>query len=318
MIEFEYLKKGLNAMARAHRTGSMTGHLGAAAVAGYFFGEQRPGLDREVVDGIESDLDKVIAGESVFGKRMYRNAELADRELFADFPEERPDEGLVDAIAEALGRTIGDVRQSGHNVIFGSLAIRALREHPEFATPSIVDGIVSLLRQFDGAHPGSGYYGKERGRIRGNRVAAEDVGEDPGYTDVEGMARAVFDEMIALEPDVHRQGYGGLVHVINHAAAIADLADYGHAGFVPRALASHRRHLQLWRGLPDLAAELGPVPVSATLPTAPRYWTSGEVPYDRALLTHRAKTLFGFAELAGAVDLGDREDRAYEKFRYLM
>ena len=56
MIDFDYLSKGLNALARAHHMSSMAGHLGAAVVAGYFIGEQRPDLDPEVYRGIEGDL----------------------------------------------------------------------------------------------------------------------------------------------------------------------------------------------------------------------------------------------------------------------
>ncbi|MDA8974648.1 hypothetical protein N9F68_03470 [Akkermansiaceae bacterium] len=42
MIDFQYLSKGLNALARAHHMKSMAGHLGATVIAGYFIGEQRP------------------------------------------------------------------------------------------------------------------------------------------------------------------------------------------------------------------------------------------------------------------------------------
>ena len=50
----------------------------------------------------------------------------------------------------------------------------------------------------------------------------------------------------------------------------------------------------------------------------PAYWTSGNVPYDRALLTHRVKTMFGFDELAEAVDEEAKEKAAYDKLRYMM
>ena len=74
MVNFEYLSKGLNALARAHHTSSMAGHLGAAVVAGYLIGEQRPDLDPEVCKGIEADLDRVMRGESVFGKKMSKKS----------------------------------------------------------------------------------------------------------------------------------------------------------------------------------------------------------------------------------------------------
>jgi len=318
MIEFDYLSKGLNAMARAHQMSSMAGHLGAAVVAGYFVGEQRPDLDPEVCRGIEGDLDRIMGGQSVFGMKMSKNAKISDSELFAPFPKQKPDESLIDGIAEGLETSIDKPRQSGHNVIFASIAIRALKEHPEFATPSITDGIRKLMALFDNAHPGNGYYGKEKGRIHGDKITLPEEDGTPPYSDMEGMANTVFDEIIHQDPNIHRQGYGSLVHVNNHAAAITDLAQYGYGELVPRAIESHRRHLRLWRNLPNLVDELGPVQVSKFAPHTAAYWKSGEVPYDRALLTHRVKTMYGFDELAEVIEDEPREKRAYDKLRFMM
>ena len=69
MIDYQFLSKGLNALARAHHMNSMAGHLGAALIAGYFVGEQRPDLEPEVYQGIEDDLGRIMRGESVFGRK---------------------------------------------------------------------------------------------------------------------------------------------------------------------------------------------------------------------------------------------------------
>jgi hypothetical protein len=74
MMNFEYVSRGLNAMARAHQMSAMAGHLGASVVAGYFLGEQRPDLAPEVRRGIDDDLARVMGGESVFARRMTKNA----------------------------------------------------------------------------------------------------------------------------------------------------------------------------------------------------------------------------------------------------
>lgn len=317
-LDGSYLEKGLNALARAHNMSSMAGHLGAALIAGYFIGEQRPNLDPDVCRGIEGDLEQVVCGESVFGKRMSKDSKLSDPELFEPFPKQKPDETLIDGIAEGLEKGIDKLRQSGHNVIFASLAIRALKEHPELATPAVVDGILRLMALFGKETPGSGYYGKEKGRIHGDKITLSDDEGTPEYDDIEGMATAVFEEVINLKPEINRIGYGGLVHIINHAAAIADLADYGYGELVPRAIRSHRHHLRLWRNLPNVAEEKGPLKVSKYTPHMAAYWTSENIPYDRALLTHRAKTMFGFDELAAAVDQSAKEKAAYEKLRYMM
>lgn len=318
MIDFNYLSKGLNALARAHHMGSMAGHLGAAVVTGYFIGEQRPDLDEKVCEGIERDLERIIRGESVFGKKMSRKSKYTDPELFEDFPKEKADDSRIDDIAGALEKSIGKPRESGHNVIFASIAIRALKEHPEFATPSIIDGVRKLMAMFDNAHPGSGYYGKTLGRIHGNGITLPDEDDTPEYTDLAGMAGSVLDEIINQDPGVNRQGYGSLVHINNHAAAILDLANYGYGELVPAAIQSHRQHLRLWRNLPNLVDELGRVPVSEHTPHTAGYWTSGNVPYDRALLTHRVKTMYGFDELVEAIDDDQKEKQAYLKLRFMM
>lgn len=317
-LDGSWLESGLNALARAHQMSSMAGHLGASLIAGYFVAVHRPNLDHIVYKGIEADLERVVRGESVFGKRMSKKSRLADPELFEPFPKQKPDENLIGSIAEELEKGIDKPRQSGHNVIFGSLAIRALNERPELATPAVIDGIIKLMALFSNATPGSGYYGKEKGRIHGDKITLADDDGIPEYNDIEGMAIAVLNEMIDQKPEIHRIGYGSLVHIINHAAAITDLADSGYVELVPRAVRSHHQHLRLWRSLPNVADEKGPLQVSKFTPHVAEYWTSGNIPYDRALLTHRVKTMFGFDALASAVDEKAQEEAAYDKLRYLM
>jgi len=317
MIRFDYLRKGVNALARAHHVSNMAGHLGAAFVAAYFVGEQHPDLDVAVARGIESDLDRIMRGQSVFGTKPRKNVKLTDPQLFEDFPKQLPDERLIERIAEALSRNISEPRESGHNVIFASIALRALHGHPQLATPDVVDGIAKLIAGFDNATPGSGYYGKPKGRIRGNKITLPDADDVPAYDDLEGMATAVMDRLIAQDAAVHRQGYGGLVHINNHAAAIAELARLGYDTLIAPAIRAHRRHLRLWANLPDLADELGPVKRSTHTPDEPAYW-AGNVPDDRALLTHRVKTMYGFDELADVLENDARRARAHEQLRLLM
>ena len=322
-MDATYLENGLYALARAHHMSSMAGHLGAAHLAGYFVSQQRPDLDPDVYRGIQDDLHRVVQGKSVFGKQMSRKSPLTDADLFEPFPQQKSDETLIDAIAEELAKGIDQPRQSGHNVIFAALAIRALKEHPELATPAVVDGIVKLMALFSHATPGSGYYGPTRGRIHGDKISLPDDDGTPTYDGIEGMVEAVFDELINLQPEVHRIGYGGLVHVINHAAAITDLTELGYADMTQRAIRSHHRHLRLWRNLPNVASEKGPLAESRFTPDVAAYWTSGDVPYDRALVTHRVKTMFGFDELSRAVETkgkqkDEKENKAYRKLRYLM
>ncbi len=190
MIDFDYLAKGLYALARAHHVNTMAGHLGAAIVAGYLITENHPDLDENVNAGIEAELDRIICGQSGFGPK--RGASILVAEMFESFPKQPQQENLIDGIADALIHNIDQPRQSGHNVIFASIAIRALKRHPEFATPAITDGIRKLIAGFNDVTPGVAYYGKERGRIDGRKVVLPEDDTFPPYTDLQTMATTVL------------------------------------------------------------------------------------------------------------------------------
>lgn len=93
-------------------------------------------------------------------------------------------------------RNINRTRESGHNVIFALIAIRALKDHPDLATPSITDGVRKLIARFDNASPGSGYYGKARGRIDGRKITLPNNDGIPPFPDLQTMANAVVDDLI--------------------------------------------------------------------------------------------------------------------------
>ncbi len=150
MVNLDYLYKGLCGLARAHRANALAGHLGAAVVAGYFFGEDQHDLDPEVYRGIEKELDRIIRGEESIWFNSQK-AGITVPGLLEPFPKERPQKEAISTIAEALSGNINKTRQSGHNVIFAATAIRALHNHPDYATPPVIEGICKLIEEFNGA-----------------------------------------------------------------------------------------------------------------------------------------------------------------------
>lgn len=315
MVDFGYLYQGLCGLARAHRANAMAGHLGAAVVAGYFFGEEHPDLDPGVTKAVEQDLDKIVRG----GEAIWYDPKAAGitvPELFEPFPEEHAQEELIPKIAAALSANIDQTRQSGHNVIFASIALRALHDHPQYATPAIVGGIVKLVNRFNNAVAGRGYYGKERGWLVGNKVTLP-VDDFPAYKDQQTMADVVIEDLIR-SASVRRQGFGGLFHVINHATALTELSRFGYRKLASKGLAAHHHHVRLWRSLPDVEDELGPLKKAAHDPRTPEYWRDSAESQWSARLTHRVKTLYGFASLLRFVEDGERRTKAEDQFRYLM
>lgn len=315
MIDFQYLSTGVYGLANAHKAGTMAGHLGAAVVAGYFFGEDQTDLPEPVFRGIEGEFDRVIAGEESFWWNA-RKAGVTPADLFKPLPEEEPEAEAIDTIVDALQKNVAETRQSGHNIIFASLAVRALREHAEFATPQIVAGVRKLTEGFNNAHAGRGYYGKQQGWLTGNQVKLAPDETFPPYRSVQEMADTTVAELIASAA-VKKQGFGGLWHIINHAAAITEMDRFGYKQLVARALPAHHQHIRLWRSLPDVESELGPMIKAEHDPREPAYW-QGMLKRDEARLTHRIKTLFGFYTLKRYIDDEARRKQADNAFLYLM
>jgi len=316
MVDFKYLYKGLCGLARAHQANAMAGHLGAAVLAGYFFGEEHHELDSKVFAAIEKELYRIIRGdESVWYDQ--KKVGITITEMFAPFGDEKSDEEQISTIADALSANIGKTRQSGHNVIFASLAIRALRDHPEYATPSIVAGIRQLIEQFNGAGPGRGYYGKQRGWIIGNRAPLQPDDRFPRYDTEQAMAEAAIKQLIH-SASVRRQGFGGLFHIINHATGLADLSRYGHKDLARKGLPAHHHHVRLWRSLPDVTEELGDLERAEHDPRTPEYWNRTSSVQWSGWLTHRIKTLYGFFNLLRFVQDPAIRKQAEQGFLYLM
>ena len=66
--------------------------------------------------------------------------------------------------------------------------MRALHDHPEFATASTVEGIRKLIAGFNDAHAGRAYFGKSKGWLNGNQVTPDTDTSFPAYKSVSEMA----------------------------------------------------------------------------------------------------------------------------------
>lgn len=314
MIDFKYLYLGLCGLANAHKAGTLAGHLGAAVTTGYFIGEDLGELDDKVFTGVEAELDRVIAGEEKIWFNT-RKTGLTPTDLFKPFPEKETTT-TVNSIDLALRKNVTRARQSGHNVIFASIALRALHDHPEYATPEIVAGIRKLVEGFNGVHPGRGFFGKQKGWLSGNQVKLSSDDGVPRYESLQHMADIMIAEVIATA-SVRKQGFGGLWHLINHAAGILELERFGYGTTAKMALSGHHQHLRLWGALPDVEDDLGAVVKSDLSPLDPDYW-DGMFKRDEARLTHRIKTLYGFHVLLRAIDDSETRQKASDAFLYLM
>ncbi len=195
-LDARYLRHGLNALCSAHATDPFfAGHAGGAVVSAYY-------LCRE--ETLEVGAAEVIKGA------LDRHYPLA-----ADpFPKEEPVAGGVEALLTALEPGVDRLCRDGHNVIFLSLALRALHDQPEMATPS---RLAALRRTVEALEP------KRHGK-----------GEIEVPESTADFAEFVLKEFLACTEGGPGQGYAG--HLLTHGRALLDLRLLGHEAFAKKCL----------------------------------------------------------------------------------
>jgi hypothetical protein len=210
----EYLARGLTALGDAHRRGWLAGHHGAAVLAAcYFCRDQR--VDELTARSIKAQVDGFIA------------------QTPEQFPEPAPARVRAEPlrIVEQLDLHAHELRAGGHDTIYAALALRALHDVPELATPAVVEGVVQLLA----AHAAD------------RRPVAETefqrVHPLPPYAGSADLAEATFRAALRPWDDVRRIGASGVLHWITHAEAIVTLEELGHADVARHAWEAHRRHV---------------------------------------------------------------------------
>jgi hypothetical protein len=210
----EYLKKGLAALSDAHKRGWLEGHNGAAVLATYYFCQENA-LAERTVHALGRQIDAFIAKSP------------------EEFPTPDPGRGSAEParIVEQLDGQIADLRAGGHDVIFASLALKALRDVPEYATPTIVDGICELLKL-----------------IVARRRPEPDTPYNqehplPPYRAAEDIAAITLQATLRPWGDVSRVGASGVIHWITHADAVVTLEDLGYGDLARRGYAAQRLHI---------------------------------------------------------------------------
>ncbi|MCZ6680089.1 MAG: hypothetical protein O7E52_22900 [Candidatus Poribacteria bacterium] len=320
MLSESYLEKGITALSRAGEKAPMAGHTGAAVIAAYFFC-QNTRLDAATQSMIRKHVDALIEAS---GKGWYPGSENPEERgaLFKPHPAAPSDLHLCQDILSVLDRKITRLRSSGHCTIFASLALKALKRMPSMATPSVVGGICRLIESFSDS-PGQGYYGKEKGWIKGIPVAPEE--HLPPYENLDSVVHAAFREVVTHDK-IRRKGYGSLVHLMTHTNALLDLTEMGSGEMARKGYAAHQTHIMLLRSLPpdldenDGVVFLKPNPHN---PLTYDYWAGVDAnqPSASALglggMDHILKVNYAFFNLIESVKTPDLQAQYMEHLGYL-
>ncbi|MED1725282.1 hypothetical protein [Brevibacillus parabrevis] len=253
-----YLELGLVGMARAAQEGWFEGHYGAALLAGYYMNQEHD-LPRHVIEGIERTCE------------AFRKLKP---EWFAPLnQEEEADPALLDSVIYRLKQNTQQLRTSGHGLALGVLALKALKERPDLIRPSVVSGLVELLKRTKEDRP-TRYWGiANYFAIRTEDVASEVA----PYDTTDEMAVRTFDELHTVIPgrviDGQRYHFAGeVVHSVTHAQALTELERFGYGEMVKAGIANHRIQTYLNRQRPEFVLEDEVKEPAFAEIFAPAYW----------------------------------------------
>ena len=300
------LLQGLTGLSQAIHWNRMSGHPPAAVIAAAFFCQENE-LSPDVQNEIQRIVDRLVSGsDSIWYKQ--NGQPVTNEALFTFRATGTPDEKQIARIAHALEGSIADCRDSGHNTIFASLALKALHTAPEIALPSIIDGIVKLLQDFEGRGPGYAHVPGQDRLVDPRELPVPEDLDLPEYTSTADMISVVCSHVKPRH--FTARGLGGPIHVIDHAVGLLDLEALGYSALVRQGLGAHYQHLK------DVV-ELPPFPVDENTSRAPNlldprskdYWDAGITIRDQGGIEHRLKFLYGAYRFAAYIrDEGERRE----------
>ena len=272
-----HLLLGLNALSRAHELEYFAdGHRGGAIVSGVYLCREN-----EVEAGVAERIAMII------------DEQWSTTPLCAPFTDEAAAPSLIDNITDALGAHLTGLREAGHNIILPTLALKALRDLPEAATPTRITGICRLIESF-----GS------------KQVPLADDFTLPDMRDKTRAAQFLLAEFIDCSERFIGRGQGWTGHLLTYSKAIFDLWDMGYGELATRAEEGFKLYIRRIRMGPqdtdkarDEHVPNGHVPLQAA------YWqkSGGDLHFG-----HRLKYPYGFYGLMQHAEDADLRQKCLE------
>jgi hypothetical protein len=289
----ELLLMGLDGLSRVADDGRdpfTEGHGAAAVLAADFFPREN-----------RLDATTRAAILSLVQARLLRGG------LFAPRPVEAADPELVAGLVEDLDAGIHALRRGGHDIIFASIALKALRELPEAATPARIAGLRRMVRSF--------------GTRRAPARSEVDASQVPGLDDGQAFVRFVFQEYLeALELYLGGQGHHGFAgHILTVGHALVELHRMGHAKTAEKGLAAYRQLVEQARAGADLGGQrVADAPARFPSPLERDYWIAqAQRPADGIVSSHLIKYPYSFYALGKELPEDELKRRALRELYHL-
>jgi hypothetical protein len=218
MLDTSYLILGLDGLSHAHGQDYFRdGHLAASVIAAYYLCHEND-LGAPTQDLVKARIDHELLNDAIF-----RSA-----------PDEPPDTATLQQLLDTLSTGIGDLREVGHNIIFGAAALKVLRDRPDTITPSRIEGICRLIDDF----------------ATTRNVAIDDDDGVPDIADEGALIEFIFSEYLRTVSLYAGYGQGWTGHLITVGHAVIELSRLGYPDLAAPAHNAFRMYIKTIRGGP--------------------------------------------------------------------
>jgi hypothetical protein len=269
MLDDSYLMLGLDGLSRAHGPQYFRdGHLATSVIAACYLCHENA-LDDPTQDLIKSRIDQDLAKDAIF----------------LPAPHEPANSVLLEQLLETLSTGIGDLREVGHNIIFGAAALKVFRHHPETVTPFRVNGICRLIEDF----------------ATTQSVTLDDDDDVPGIADEGSLIRFIFREYLRSVALYTGYGQGWAGHLLTIGHAVIELHRLGYPELAAGAHHAYRMYIRtMRRGPKESAPPIPEHPSSSLTPLDRDYWEQRKS--VRPGLGHAFKYAWSFFSLLSRLD----------------
>jgi hypothetical protein len=277
MLDRSYLILGLDGLSHAHGPQYFRdGHLATSVIAAWHLCHEN-GLDEPTQGLIKSLIDR----------------ELGEDAIFLPAPQEPADSALLKQLLATLSCGIGDLREVGHNIIFGAAALKVFRHRPETITPHRVNGVCRLIEDF----------------ATTQNVALEGDDGIPGIGDESALIRFIFGEYLRSVALYTGYGQGWAGHLLTIGHAVIELSRLGYPELAAGAHQAYRMYIStIRRGPGERDRRIPEHPPSSLTPLDRDYWEHRKS--VRSGLGHAFKYPWSFFSLLSWLDDPDLKQRS--------
>ncbi|EJQ61589.1 hypothetical protein [Bacillus mycoides] len=222
MENISVLKDGLSIISQCKKETNdiWHAHFGAAAIASYFFTKNN-NIDEKTACNIYSQakmmLHKQRLGETINNKQGvdYQSAE--------------------ETIIKSLEQTIDELHWVGHNVIYASLSLLAIKELSHWGSEQDINNIANLILSFQKTIPGRSWIGFTTKEVKQLIINNEEIQSE--IKNPKQLSEFVLNELSEFNVIYKAESHQDLIgHMLTFSHAINILYDLGHIELFQRGI----------------------------------------------------------------------------------